>query len=126
MTTKTAVRRIPPPPPPPARRRPPKVVLYAAATLIALFLAGWVGWLLNDANQPTYGVRVQGTYSATVAQLNGGKTAGCVTTDSFQRICSAFLQDAGAPALRVGQHVTVAHVWMDDAHGSQDGLLIYP
>lgn len=120
MAAATKIR--PTPPPPPARNRSAKWVPIVLAALLALAVAGFVGYLIGKPTDRSVHVVQSGTGTIDMVNIHG--TAGCVKTDS-NRLCSVFAISGGHP-VKVGDKVGYAHEWADVTTGSEDLLMIYP
>ncbi|WP_375490093.1 hypothetical protein [uncultured Jatrophihabitans sp.] len=100
-----------------------RVLLIAGAALVALFVAGWIGYGLHAVTHPAKDLRVVSTFSGKISVVSDNDNAGCVTSDSGHRYCSGFLTNPGR-TLHVGEHVTAAYGWVPDSAGGDHNVVI--
>lgn len=112
--------------PPKKQRHIKRFALLVVTGIVVVFLVGWAGWGIHAATHPAKQVRVSKVFTGTISLVGNGGSSGCVKPSSGgPPVCTGFYQEAGAPALKVGQKVHAAEEWADNGSGSGNLLLIY-
>jgi hypothetical protein len=104
-----------------------KMKYLIAGGVLAVLVAGWIGWILNDQFRSSHQVTVTDTFGGKVTVVSGTGDAGCVRPDKGGRpVCSNFAVLGGGSVHR-GDEVRAAHEKVSTGGGNgYDMLVIYP